>query len=113
MGPIMGLGAGLVWRGFETWSQISFRNQVRRVTPCWQPACSRAAASARSTVTDACVFMACGPVDCQAHPLRLLPCAAAHVLQLLAASLLGLPLQILVATDWARTKIFGRDTSRV
>ena len=30
VGPIMGLGAGLVWRGFETWSQISFRNQVRR-----------------------------------------------------------------------------------
>ena len=47
IGPIMGLFAGLAWRGFETWSQISFRNQV------------------------------------------------------------------LVATDWARTKLFGRDTSRV
>ena len=34
VGPIMGLGAGLVWRGFETWSQISFRNQVRRVACC-------------------------------------------------------------------------------
>lgn len=47
VGPLMGLTAGLVWRGFETWSQISFRNRV------------------------------------------------------------------LVASDWARTKLFGRDTSRV
>jgi NADH:ubiquinone reductase (non-electrogenic) len=47
IGPIMGYFAGLAWRGFETFSQISFRNQV------------------------------------------------------------------LVATDWARSKIFGRDTSRV
>ncbi|KAI3439031.1 hypothetical protein D9Q98_001441 [Chlorella vulgaris] len=47
VGPLMGLTAGLVWRGFETWSQISFRNQI------------------------------------------------------------------LVATDWVRTKLFGRDTSRV
>jgi len=47
IGPIMGVFAGLAWRGFETFSQISFRNQV------------------------------------------------------------------LVATDWARTKVFGRDTSRV
>ncbi|PRW59414.1 type-II calcium-dependent NADH dehydrogenase isoform A [Chlorella sorokiniana] len=47
VGPLMGITAGLVWRGFETWSQISFRNQI------------------------------------------------------------------LVANDWARTKIFGRDTSRV
>lgn len=47
IGPIMGLFAGLAWRGFETFSQISLRNQV------------------------------------------------------------------LVATDWARTRIFGRDTSRV
>lgn len=47
VGPIMGYFAGLAWRGFETFSQISFRNQV------------------------------------------------------------------LVATDWARSKIFGRDTSRV
>lgn len=28
VGPLMGLAAGLVWRGFETWSQISFRNRV-------------------------------------------------------------------------------------
>ena len=47
IGPVMGYFAGLAWRGFETFSQISFRNQV------------------------------------------------------------------LVATDWARSKIFGRDTSRV
>lgn len=47
IGPLMGLGAGLAWRGFETFSQISFRNQV------------------------------------------------------------------LVSLDWARTKLFGRDTSRV
>ncbi|KAL4428590.1 hypothetical protein ABPG77_008902 [Micractinium sp. CCAP 211/92] len=47
VGPLMGLAAGLVWRGFETWSQISFRNRI------------------------------------------------------------------LVANDWARTKVFGRDTSRV
>ena len=47
VGPIMGLFAGLAWRGFETWSQISLRNQI------------------------------------------------------------------LVANDWARTKVFGRDTSRV
>lgn len=47
VGPIMGLLAGLAWRGFETWSQISVRNQI------------------------------------------------------------------LVANDWARTKVFGRDTSRV
>lgn len=47
VGPVMGLFAGLAWRGFETFSQISFRNQM------------------------------------------------------------------LVATDWARTKVFGRDTSRV
>lgn len=47
IGPIMGVFAGLAWRGFETFSQISFRNQV------------------------------------------------------------------LVATDWVRTKLFGRDTSRV
>ena len=41
------------------------------------------------------------------------PSATAHPLPLLAAAFLpGLP-QILVATDWARTKIFGRDTSRV
>lgn len=47
VGPIMGLFAGYAWRGFETFSQISFRNQC------------------------------------------------------------------LVTIDWARTKIFGRDTSRV
>ena len=47
IGPVMGVLAGLAWKGFETFSQISFRNQV------------------------------------------------------------------LVATDWARTKMFGRDTSRV
>ncbi|KAI7836386.1 hypothetical protein COHA_009749 [Chlorella ohadii] len=47
VGPLMGITAGLVWRGFETWSQISFRNRI------------------------------------------------------------------LVANDWARTKVFGRDTSRV
>ncbi len=47
IGPIMGVFAGLAWRGFETFSQISTRNQI------------------------------------------------------------------LVATDWARSKIFGRDTSRV
>lgn len=29
VGPLMGITAGLVWRGFETWSQISFRNRVR------------------------------------------------------------------------------------
>ena len=27
----MGITAGLVWRGFETWSQISFRNRVSAV----------------------------------------------------------------------------------
>jgi NADH:ubiquinone reductase (non-electrogenic) len=47
LGPIFGFGAGLLWKGFETYSQISLRNQV------------------------------------------------------------------LVATDWLRTKIFGRDISRV
>jgi NADH:ubiquinone reductase (non-electrogenic) len=47
VGPVMGIFAGLAWRGFETFSQISTRNQI------------------------------------------------------------------LVATDWARSKIFGRDTSRV
>lgn len=47
IGPIMGLFAGYAWRGFETFSQISFRNQC------------------------------------------------------------------LVTLDWARTKVFGRDTSRV
>lgn len=47
VGPVMGYFAGLAWRGFETFSQISTRNQI------------------------------------------------------------------LVATDWARSKIFGRDTSRV
>lgn len=47
VGPIVGLFAGYAWRGFETFSQISFRNQC------------------------------------------------------------------LVTIDWARTKIFGRDTSRV
>ena len=47
VGPIMGLFAGYAWRGFETFSQISLRNQV------------------------------------------------------------------LVTMDWARTKVFGRDTSRV
>ena len=31
IGPMMGLGAGVVWRGFETWSQISFRTKVGRV----------------------------------------------------------------------------------
>jgi NADH:ubiquinone reductase (non-electrogenic) len=47
IGPVMGLFAGYAWRGFETFSQISLRNQC------------------------------------------------------------------LVTMDWARTKIFGRDTSRV
>ncbi|KAL3146637.1 tubulin alpha 1 [Trebouxia sp. C0010 RCD-2024] len=47
MGPVTGWTAGLLWRGFETYSQISFRNQS------------------------------------------------------------------LVAVDWVRTKIFGRDISRV
>ena len=47
IGPVMGLFAGYAWRGFETFSQISFRNQC------------------------------------------------------------------LVTIDWARTKVFGRDTSRV
>ena len=47
VGPVMGLAAGFAWRGFETFSQISFRNQC------------------------------------------------------------------LVTIDWARTKLFGRDTSRV
>jgi len=47
IGPLTGYGAGLVWKGFETYSQISFRNK------CF------------------------------------------------------------VATDWLRTKIFGRDISRV
>lgn len=47
VGPVMGILAGLAWRGFETFSQISFRNQV------------------------------------------------------------------LVANDWVRTKLFGRDISRV
>lgn len=47
IGPLMGITAGFVWRGFETFSQISLRNRI------------------------------------------------------------------LVANDWARTKIFGRDTSRV
>jgi NADH:ubiquinone reductase (non-electrogenic) len=47
VGPVFGWGAGLLWKGFETYSQISFRNQC------------------------------------------------------------------LVATDWLRTKIFGRDISRV
>ncbi|GAB4815644.1 hypothetical protein N2152v2_002690 [Parachlorella kessleri] len=47
LGLFLGPAAGLIWKGFETFSQISFRNQV------------------------------------------------------------------LVATDWARAKIFGRDTSRV
>ncbi|KAL4519751.1 hypothetical protein Ndes2526B_g01679 [Nannochloris sp. 'desiccata'] len=47
IGPVMGLFAGFAWRGFETFSQISFRNQC------------------------------------------------------------------LVTIDWARTKVFGRDTSRV
>ncbi len=47
MGAIMGTGAGVLWKGFETWSQISWRNQF------------------------------------------------------------------LVALDWGRTKIFGRDISRV
>lgn len=31
VGPLMGITAGLVWRGFETWSQISFRNRVSAV----------------------------------------------------------------------------------
>lgn len=47
VGPVWGWFAGLAWRGFETFSQISFRNQV------------------------------------------------------------------LVSSDWVRTKLFGRDTSRV
>lgn len=47
VGPLTGLFAGIVWKGFETYSQISFRNKV------------------------------------------------------------------LVATDWVRTKLFGRDVSRV
>lgn len=47
LGAIMGTGAGVLWKGFETWSQISWRNQF------------------------------------------------------------------LVALDWGRTKIFGRDISRV
>lgn len=47
VGPLMGSGAGVLWKGFETYSQFSFRNQC------------------------------------------------------------------LVASDWVRTKIFGRDLSRV
>ena len=47
IGPLTGYGAGLAWKGFETYSQISFRNKC------------------------------------------------------------------LVATDWLRTKLFGRDISRV
>lgn len=47
VGAVMGMGAGVLWKGFETWSQISWRNQF------------------------------------------------------------------LVALDWGRTKIFGRDISRV
>lgn len=47
VGPITGTAAGLLWKGFETWSQISWRNQF------------------------------------------------------------------LVALDWGRTKVFGRDISRV
>ena len=31
VGPLMGITAGLVWRGFETWSQISMRNRVRAI----------------------------------------------------------------------------------
>lgn len=47
LGPLLGTGAGVLWKGFETYSQFSLRNQI------------------------------------------------------------------LVASDWVRTKLFGRDISRV
>ena len=28
VGPLWGLGAGLVWKGFETYSQFSWRNKA-------------------------------------------------------------------------------------
>jgi hypothetical protein len=59
VGPLMGLTAGLVWRGFETWSQISFRNQVRRqarLCGCLS-ACSRERAAARA---EAVCLATCG-----------------------------------------------------
>lgn len=103
VGPLMGLTAGLVWRGFETWSQISFRNQVRRQA---------------GLCLLVCVHLGVMRLPGGLEAVRL-PChLAVHFLETrnLRHTLLTTPrctLQILVATDWVRTKLFGRDTSRV
>ena len=113
VGPLMGITAGLVWRGFETWSQISFRNRVRlggRGRVCVPRECSAAAAwatprgerlpcmqSVRGRRAGTCSPLLGAPTTPHTpHTTRPTP-----------------PHQILVANDWARTKVFGRDTSRV
>ena len=92
----MGITAGLVWRGFETWSQISFRNRVRCT--------SHLAAWLRARTVPVHLRRRRLSHRCKPHPGTHPP----------AESALAKPLsQILVANDWARTKVFGRDTSRV
>ena len=35
LGPLTGATAGLAWKGFETYSQISFRNQCLVASDWW------------------------------------------------------------------------------
>ena len=91
VGPVVGLFAGLAWRGFETFSQISFR-------------CVAVASPARVSMLGALPCLP-GAAGSRAR--------APGQLTRRLGDLAARRNQVLVATDWARTKLFGRDTSRV
>ena len=108
VGPLMGITAGLVWRGFETWSQISFRNRVRYLAAQrGQRMRTRLVAWVLPTLVAIVVHHMLRRRARELDPHNIAYPSALHPLPK------PLLLQILVANDWERTKVFGRDTSRV
>jgi hypothetical protein len=102
IGPIFGTGAGILWKSYETFAQIR-RGRGR--------AGARACRRRRRGVE-----AADGPRRAAWRPVPGTPvepfCTSPDAPSPSPAPPISLRNQLLVATDWIRTKVFGRDISR-